>query len=156
MSWSFDARRFTDASWWHWVATVALLCSYVITWQAWYLYGAIALCAATSLAYAAYLQGWRNWPVQIRLGFLVLLLFGQLPGMWWIYYSQLCGVTAMLTVGYCPMHRMLLLMPWNRMSPLTWSSTMATFTMRPGAGGLLQYRAAALGVAEPVCSVTSK
>jgi hypothetical protein len=151
-TWQLDLDRFLDVSWWHWLATVAVLGLYVTNWRPEPLIACIALCGLTAVGYEMRLGGWHPWPVQIRMGFLALLVIGTLPGMWWVYYSQLAGVTTMLAVGYCPMHRMLQLMPWNRRDPLTWSYVTTTFLTAPGAGGLFRYSPGITTTARPVCS----
>lgn len=47
------------------------------------------------------------------------LLLGQWPPLTFVYRIQLAGTTAMGCFDYCPLARILLLMPWNRTGPLT-------------------------------------
>jgi hypothetical protein len=57
----------------------------------------------------------------VRTGYLVLLLAGHLPGLWPIHLLQFVGINALLVADYCPLARMLVLLPWNRRVPLSLS-----------------------------------
>jgi hypothetical protein len=149
--WTFDPTRFRDISWWHWLITLTLLADHLATRDPIPLYLAMCLCAAMGLAYLIQFQSPRAWPVQIRFGFLVLLAIGLLPDMGWVYPVALVGQGAMLLVGYCAMHRLLLMMPWNREHRLSWRGARRTIVAPPGAGGLFRYGATGLPVIEPAC-----
>jgi hypothetical protein len=97
---------------------------------------AIGLCVIAAGAHYAVHDSTRAMPVQVRLAFLALLVLGLAPGMWWVHWSQLVGTSAMVLVGYCPLVRMLALLPWNRAEPLTRAFAWRTFAAAP-AGGLL-------------------
>ena len=56
------------------------------------------------------------FPVQVRVAYLGLLLLGLVPYMGLIYWIPAVGTWAMLLTGYCPMARIMSLMPWNRNS----------------------------------------
>ena len=135
-----DRNVFTDVSWWHWAITIPLLSAGLIgcTW-------AIALAAALCAAVGSYLlyrlRQIRPYPVQVRIAYLGLLAIGTLPWMQWIHWVQLCGTTAMATVGYCPLIRMLSLIPVNRNEPLTASLMWYVFARQPCVGGLVNWRA---------------
>ena len=149
--WTFDPTRFRDISWWHWLITLALLADYFASRDPTPLYLAMCLCAAMGLAHLIQFRSFGAWPVQIRLGFLALLVIGQLPGMRWLYVVPLVGQTAMLLVGYCAMHRLLSLCPWNRDEPLSWQVVRSTLIALPGAGGLFRYGMPSLPVIQPAC-----
>ena len=59
--------------------------------------------------------------MQVRLGYLGLLLLGLAPFLGWIHWVQFVGGAIMLTTRYCPLARMLSLLPWNRNQPMSWA-----------------------------------
>ena len=59
------------------------------------------------------------FPMQVRIGFLGLLAIGMVSPFQWIHWIQLIGGSIMLTTGYCPLARMLSLLPWNRSLPMS-------------------------------------
>lgn len=80
-----------------------------------------------------------SFPMQVRIGYLALLLVGQLPYCRWINWIQLVGTTALLTLDYCPLARMLSLMPWNRTQPLSWNYFRRAIFSMPVAGSIIQH-----------------
>ncbi len=152
-TWTIDRRPLSDPSWWHWAVTVGLLAAGLAGGSRMAIPAATALCAVMAAWYFARLGRVKPFPVQIRLGYLALLLAGFLPWMGWVYWVQLAGTTAMVTLGYCPMSRILMLMPWNRSEPLTAGYALRTFLAPPGPGGLVMRTAAADAPAAP-CSMS--
>ena len=141
MHYTIDWRRLRDAGWWHWVVTLPLLAAHVAlgpkeshrAFEA-----AAALCAAM-----AAVAWWRTGDplataVQVRLGYLALLVLGLAPAAQWFHWVQLAGTSAMVAVGYCPLARMLSLAAWNRDEPLTADLFRKTFLTRAPAGGILR------------------
>lgn len=124
-----------DPSWWHWAATVPLLAAH-FAGATWAVPTAIALCTAMIAYYFARVRHWKPPPVQIRVGYLVLLVAALLPAMGWINAVQLVGTTAMVSVGYCPLARMLSLLSWNRRERLSWSLVGAAI-VAPLRGGIV-------------------
>jgi hypothetical protein len=98
----------------------------------------LVLCAVSIGYYAIRLGGLRPARVQVRLGFLSVVALGALPGIgWWILWLPLCGTTAQVLVGYCPMARILQLMPWNRAARAGWRDVCEVVLRPPGDDGLL-------------------
>jgi hypothetical protein len=126
----------TDPSWWHWATTIPMLILHLSG-----VHGAIeatiAVCLCFTCSYFIRLRRWKPFPIQIRLVFLGLLLVGLLPGMIWVHWVQVIGTTAMVTAGYCLLARLLLLAPFNRTEPLTWSLMDRVLFRDPCSGGLL-------------------
>ncbi|MCU7932095.1 MAG: hypothetical protein KZQ90_14935 [Candidatus Thiodiazotropha sp. (ex Codakia rugifera)] len=79
------------------------------------------------------------FPMQIRIGYLVLLTLGQVAFLGWIHWIQLLGTTALLTTGYCPLARVLSLAPWNRIRPLSWNLFVTTIFTPPVSGSIVQF-----------------
>ncbi len=70
-------------------------------------------------------------------GLVVELLHSELslPALAWVHWVQLVGTSAMVLVGYCPLVRMLTLLPWNRSEAISrpWLRNLA---FAPARGGL--------------------
>jgi hypothetical protein len=126
----------TDPSWWHWATTIPMLILQLSGVHG-AIEAAIAVCFCFTCAYFIRLRRWKPFPIQIRLAFLGLLLVGLLPGMIWVHWVQVIGTTAMVTVGYCLLARLLRLAPFNRTEPLTWSLIGQVLLRDPRRGGLL-------------------
>ena len=135
---SIDRSVLKDPSWWHWVATVPLL-SLHLSGVSWALGMAAVLCLAATGYFLSHTRSVKPYPVQIRIAYLAWMLVGLLPWMGWMHWIQLAGTSAMVTVGYCPLARMLGLLPFNRSQPLTWSLVGQLFLRDPCAGGLVRW-----------------
>lgn len=125
-----------DSSWLHWAATVPLL-GFHLAGQRWALPAAVVLCALMAVCYAILVRGFKPMPAQVRFAYLGLLAVGALPGLYWIHWIQLFGASAMVVVGYCPLVRLLSLLPLNRTEPLTGRVIWRTLVTDPCSGGLL-------------------
>ena len=56
----------------------------------------------------------RPFPVQVRIGYLVWVAVGTyVPHMVILMYITLVGLATNLFLGYCPLARMMYLLPWN-------------------------------------------
>jgi protein-S-isoprenylcysteine O-methyltransferase Ste14 len=135
-----DLSALSSVTWWSWTAMIALLALSVFGHQPQAAFGAIGLCAA----FAAFdLWSARGdlgaMHVQIRLGYLLLLIAGLLPGMQWLHAVQIAGAAVRNLTGYCLLDRELRLLPWNRVDPLTLRGAWRVLTARPGAGGLFRF-----------------
>ncbi len=57
----------------------------------------------------------KPFPVQVRIGYVIWVAVGTyVPYMTVLMYITLVGLTTNLFLGYCPLARMMYLMPWNR------------------------------------------
>ena len=83
------------------------------------LWAAILFTAAHNAYFVATRPDASNFTLQVRFVYLGLLIAGQLPYAVWVNWVQLAGTTALLTVGYCPLARILSLAPWNRRQPMS-------------------------------------
>jgi len=121
----------------YWLITDLFLAIGLIAWSP-ALYAAILVTALHSIYFLVRSTGNNSFPLQVRFVYLGLLILGQLPYCQWINWIQLFGTTALLTVDYCPLARLLSLAPWNRRQPLSWNLfTKAIFTP-PVNGSILQ------------------
>ena len=101
-------------------------------------YMATGLTAVQVVHYFSREKSISAFPVQVRIGYLLLLVTAQLPYMLWIYWIQIAGTTAMVLFGYCPLARILSLMPWNRTQSFTFDLVKRTVFAPPVEGNILQ------------------
>lgn len=59
------------------------------------------------------------------------------PGLERVLWLALVGTTSQVLFGYCPMARLLDLVPWNRQEPLSWRLVVEVATRPPCGEGLL-------------------
>lgn len=124
-------------SWWYWLITVCLLTAGLTGWSN----GFLLAIALTTVQLAHFFLRTRNvsdFPVQVRIGYLLLLLLAYPAPMQWIYWIPTIGTWAQVIFGYCTMARLVSLMPWNRREAFTWSLVNRTFLSRPVRGNILQ------------------
>jgi hypothetical protein len=127
---SRSMSRFNQLSWWYWLATDLLLGAA--------LWGGgpgfapvVGLTLLQTLHYRVREGSWSAFPVQVRVGYLLWLLAGLWPPLSWFHWIQLAGTTAMVLADYCPLARMVSLLPWNRRAPLSPRLVWRTFTSPP-------------------------
>lgn len=107
-----------DITWWYWLSTIPLLTvgnlgetnGYVL----------VALLTVIQIVHFIYREGSIcAFPVQVRIAYLGWFLLGQVPYMQWMLWIQLIGTSLNVLVNYCPMARLMALVPWNRRQALT-------------------------------------
>jgi len=138
---TIDWRRLLDAGWWHWVVTIPLLAAHATLgaertrpcFEA-----ALLLCVAMAVFARRRTGEPGAMAVQVRVAFAALLVLGLAPAARWFHWVQLAGMTSMVAVGYCPLERLLSLMPWNHDGPTTAGLVLTTFLTPPGCGGILR------------------
>ena len=133
-------NRVRDMDWRYWLVTDGLLIGHLAGWR-WGLYPVAALTAIQAVHYLVREGRITAFPVQVRLGYLLLLALGTVSPLGFIHWIQLAGTTAVVTVGYCPLARILVLMPWNRSRPLTAALVWNTIVSPPVAGSILDVHA---------------
>ena len=120
----------------YWQITALLLATHFAGWAA-----GLPLAMALMLLQIGHF-GWyrRNllaFEVQVRAGYLGLLLVGTLPGCWPLLVALFAGVNVTVVTDYCLMARMLTLAPWNRSRPLTPALLREVFLSPPVSGSIL-------------------
>jgi hypothetical protein len=133
-------NRFREMDWRYWVITDGLLIGHLTGWR-WGIDLGIALTVIQAVHYAVREGRIAAFPVQVRLGYLLLLVLGMFSPLGFIHWIQLAGTTAVVTVGYCPLARILVLMPWNRSRPLTAALVWSTLILPPVSGSILDVHA---------------
>ena len=129
--------RLNDVKWWYWLATAVLLAAYLAAGLRATIFAAIALTAVQLVHFAARERELAAFPVQVRAAYVGLLMLGLYPPLVFIHWIQLVGTWAMVLVGYCPLARMLSLLPWNRRQPLSAALVRRTFLSPPVRGSIV-------------------
>jgi hypothetical protein len=127
--------------WWYWCVTVVLLAASLLGWR-----GAssllVAFCVFQTAHFIVREGSVQAFPSQLRLAYLGLLLAGILVPIRLILWIQLVGTLAFVTVNYCFLARVLVLMPWNRRVPTSLGVVVRTIFSRPMSGAVLLASAA--------------
>jgi hypothetical protein len=97
----------------------------------------IALTAWQTVHFTVRNRSLHSFEVQVRAGYLALLLLGLAPALSPVHVVQFVGVNALLIADYCPLARMLALAPWNRRVPLTLSLLRWVVMAPPAPGSIL-------------------
>ena len=129
--------QYRHVSWWYWFASVLLLIA-GLTGRNEAFYYAMVLTTVQWIHFAWRDRSFVSFPVQVRMGYLGLLLLGQWDPFYFIYYLQLIGTSAMVLFGYCFLARVFSLMPWNRREPFSLTLVKRTMLLPPTRGSILQ------------------
>ncbi|MEW6332378.1 MAG: hypothetical protein AB1560_13055 [Pseudomonadota bacterium] len=129
--------QYRHVSWWYWLATIPLLIA-GLSGRNEAFYWAMVLTAMQWIHFGLRDLSLTSFPVQVRMGYLALLVLGQWGPAYFIYYIQLAGTSAMVLFGYCPLARFLSLMPWNRREPFSLALLKRTVFAPPTRGSILQ------------------
>jgi hypothetical protein len=130
-------NQLTSINWWYWAVTDLLLIVAVLGWQESFA-AAIALNLVQALHFWAHEKRLASFPVQVRLSYLALLIAGQVDALYFIYFIQIAGTTAMVLFDYCLLARFLSLIPWNRAESFTLGLLRRTVFSPPVRGNILQ------------------
>jgi hypothetical protein len=126
-----------SVAWWYWLLSAAMLTSGVAGWH-WGYCLAGTLTMVQIVHFLILERSLMAFPVQVRVGYLAILLLGIWEPMRWIYWVPMAGTWAVVLFGYCPLARLLSLMPWNRARPLSIRLVWQTITAQPLRGNVLQ------------------
>lgn len=97
---------------------------------------AIALTALQVVHFYVRAANFSNFALQVRIAYLLLLLVALYPPLFFIFYLQIIGTTAMVLVNYCFLARMMSLMPWNKVEPYSRQLIFNTFFSKPVSGSV--------------------
>lgn len=125
-----------DYGWWYWLASTSCLWLAVTINPIAYEWA--LLIAVIQLVHFLIAEGGVNsFPVQIRLGYLSVLLLAMPEGYQWVLWVPAFGTLLRVLTGYCIMARMLMLLSINRQVKLTWHFVKAAFFTPPVRGNIL-------------------
>jgi hypothetical protein len=85
-------------------------------------------------------RAWGGWvrsaitafPVQVRIGYLGLLVLGLWEPLGWIHWVQAVGTSVRVALGYCLLARTVSLLPWNRCEAFSMNLLRRTYFTRRG------------------------
>ena len=125
------------SSWWYWLATACLLTAGVSGWTTGFRL-AIGLTVIQLVHFGIRERSFTAFPIQVRLGYLLLLLVALPEPLQLIYWIPTIGTWAQVLFGYCTMARMVSLLPWNRQEAFSLNLLKRTFLSAPVRGNILQ------------------
>jgi hypothetical protein len=143
-----------DWTWWVWSATAVLLAMGLLGFTMAF----VAAGIATALQTIALLIRERSvtaFPVQLRIAYGVLLAICFIPQMRWLYWLPTLGTFALVIFGYCLMARVLSLLPWNRIEPLSLELLLRTFISKPSMERLVSLHGST-GCAGRMCTIEAQ
>jgi hypothetical protein len=123
-------ERFHRIGYWYWLALGMLLAIAHLGISPLALPAAIGLGLVQCIHFLICHRRLSAFPVQVRLAYLGALVSGQIAGGLTVT-GLLIGTATLLLFDYCPLARMLWLMPWNRTRPITLGVMWWAFTSRP-------------------------
>jgi hypothetical protein len=124
-------------SWWYWLVTVGFLTAGVSGWPAGFLL-AIGFTVFQLIHFSIRERSFTSFQIQVRLGYLLLLLIALPENLQLIYWIPTIGTWAQVLFGYCTMARMVSLLPWNRKEAFSFTLLKRTFLSAPVRGNILQ------------------
>ena len=129
---SVAVAQHRSLAWRYWFATVIPLAAWLATDAPAAFSLAAGVTAVQALHFRLRTGTMTAFPVQVRIAYLTFLLAGTLwEPLRILNWMQLAGTTAFLTADYCPLARMLALMPWNRERAFT-ASLLKETVFTPG------------------------
>lgn len=129
--------EYRDISWWYWLVTVSFLTAGVSGWPTGFLL-AIGLTVFQLIHFTIREGNITAFPIQVRFGYLLLLLVALPDQLQLIYWIPTIGTWAQILFGYCTMARMVSLLPWNRNEAFSVDLLKRTFFSAPVRGNILQ------------------
>ncbi len=126
-----------DKGWWYWLVTVCFLSAGVFGYSDAFLL-AIGITLIQLVHYLLIEKSVVSFPVQVRIGYLLLLLVAWIEPLRWLFWVPMIGTWAQVLVGYCAMARIVSLMPWNREEAFSLQLFMKTFFSAPVRGSVKQ------------------
>ena len=129
--------EYRSISWWYWLVTVGFLTAGVAGWPMGFLL-AIGLTVFQLIHFTIRERSFTAFPIQVRLGYLMLLLIALPDQLQLIYWIPTIGTWAQVLFGYCTMARTVSLLPWNRKEAFSLDLVKRTFFSAPVRGNILQ------------------
>ena len=129
--------EYRSISWWYWLVTVGFLTVGVSGWPTGFLL-AIGLTVFQLIHFTILERSITAFPIQVRLGYLLLLLIALPDQLQLIYWIPTIGTWAQVLFGYCTMARTVSLLPWNRKEAFSSDLLKRTFFSAPVRGSILQ------------------
>jgi len=128
--------EYRDLSWWYWLVTVCFLTAGLAGWPTGF-FLAIAITVFQLIHYLIREGRFSAFPVQVRIGYLILLFIALPEPLQVVYWIPTIGTWAQLIFGYCTMARLVSLMPWNVTEQLSLHLIWRTFFSAPIKGSIV-------------------
>ena len=127
--------KLASPAWWAWAALAALLLAGTTGCEASRL-AAMPIAAGQAALYLVRHRSLTHFATQVRVAYAVWMLASFAPFLLPLFWIQTACTTALVLFGYCPLARMLLLLPSNRSVPLTPRRVARIFLHPPTAGSV--------------------
>jgi hypothetical protein len=105
-------------AWWTWAASAALLLAGAAGSDVSRL-ATMPIAAGQAALYLVRHRSLAHFATQVRVAYAIWMAASFAPFLLPLFWIQTAGTTALVLFGYCPLARMLLLLPSNRSVPLT-------------------------------------
>ena len=135
----FWARAIKPRSldWWNWAIVTTLLLAGLADIQG-ARETAFAIAAAQACIYLFTYRSAVHFPTQVRLVYVTWMAMSFLPGFIFMFWIQLAGTLTLTVTGYCPLARILMLLPVNCRFPLTLERVKRILLHPPTEGSVLE------------------
>ncbi len=133
----FPMVEYRSVSWWCWLFSVSFLTAGVCGWPMGFA-SAIGFTVCQLIHFTIRDRSVFTFPVQVRFGYLLLLLIAAPEKFRLIYWIPMIGTWVQVLFGYCAMARTVSLMPWNRKQTLSVALLEKTFLSAPVRGSFLR------------------
>lgn len=129
-----DTKTRKNLVWSLWFITwIGLLIGYIDTWG--WTFVVIFSAAHAILFWWMLGRSVEPFPVQVRIAYFLWVAVGTyVPYMVVLMWITTVGLATNLFLGYCPLARMMTLLPWNRQETLSWNLVKRTFLSPPSEG----------------------
>lgn len=134
--------EYKEIGWWYWLVSACLLTVGVSGNPNGFIL-AIGLTVFQLIHFLIREDSIKAFPVQVRIGYLLLLLVAFPEPLQPIYWIPTIGTWAQILFGYCTMARCVSLLPWNRSENFSLGLLKKTFFSRPVRGSIKHGFAAA-------------
>jgi hypothetical protein len=122
--------------WTYWFVTAILLTAcFAGIWPGAVL-AVVGLSAVQAVHFLHYEKRPMAFPVQLRIAYTLWTAAGLWSPLFFLHWIQFAGTWAVVTTGYCPLARMLVLLPWNRAEKLSPLFVWTLFTTPPVEGSI--------------------
>ena len=129
--------EYKNIGWWYWLISAILIACGLFGWRDAFLL-VVLLNVINVFHYIYRERSFTSFPVQVRIGFLFLLLVAYPEPLRGIYWIPGIGLWAQVVFGYCAMARFMSLMPWNKNEKYSAKLLKKTFISQPVNGSVMQ------------------
>ena len=129
--------EYKDVGWWYWLASAILVSAGLSGLEQAFLF-AVFLNIINTAHYFLREKSMTSFPVQVRIGFLLILTIAYPQPLRFIYWIPGIGLWAQIVFGYCGMARFMSIMPWNKEEQYSMALMSKTFLSKPVRGSVMQ------------------